>query len=369
MTANAPGQPPFRADHIGSLLRPSALRQAFRDHAAKRIDDNAFSQIQEQCIRDVVKMQEDVGLKVATDGEFRRGSYWSRFVERVEGFVIKPAVFKFRDDRGHEIEFTAPYAAAKLRRNQPLALDEFLFLKEIAKATPKITLPAPSTMHFFRCTDFADRGAYPTADPFFADLGRIFRDEIAELAKAGCRYIQLDEVALAQLCDPAIRKMVEDAGQSPDGLADLYIESINDAAAAAPAGTIIGVHVCRGNFKGHYLAAGGYESVAKRFFSQTRVNHFLLEYDTARAGDFSPLRFVKDNGIVLGLISSKTPTLESLDELKRRTREATNFINLDRLAISPQCGFASTVAGNPVTEADERAKLGLVVEAARNIWR
>jgi methionine synthase II (cobalamin-independent) len=369
MTGSATGQPPFRADHIGSLLRPLALRQAFRDHAAKRIDDNAFAQIQEQCIRDAVKMQEDVGLKVVTDGEFRRGSYWSRFVERVEGFVIKPAVFKFRDDSGHEIEFTAPYTAGKLRRNQPLALDEFLFVHGAAEAAPKITLPAPSTMHFFRCMDFADQSAYRTADAFFADLGRIFRDEIADLAEAGCRYIQLDEVALAQLCDPAIRKMVEDAGQSPDRLADLYIESINDATADAPAGTIVGVHVCRGNFKGHYLAAGGYESVAERFFSRTRANHFLLEYDTPRAGDFKPLRFVRDKGVVLGLISSKTPTLESLDELKRRTNEAANYIDLDRLAISPQCGFASTVAGNPVTKADERAKLGLVVEAARSIWR
>jgi len=368
MIGNASGQPPFRADHIGSLLRPAALRQAFRDHAAKRIDDNDFARIQEQCIRGIVKMQEDVGLEVVTDGEFRRGSYWSRFVERIEGFVIKPAVFKFRDDSDHEIEFTSPYTADKLRRNQPLALDEFVSLRGVAKAVPKITLPAPSTMHFFRCTDFADRAAYPTAEPFFADLGRIFRDEIADLAKAGCRYIQIDEVALAQLCDPAIRKLVEDSGQKPDRLVDLYIESINDAVAGAPPGVIVGVHVCRGNFKGHYLAAGSYESVAERFFSRTKVNHFLLEYDTPRAGDFKPLRFVKDQGVVLGLVSSKTPTLESLDELKRRTNEATKYIELNRLAISPQCGFASTVAGNPVTEADERAKLCLVVEAALSIW-
>lgn len=369
MTGNATGRPPFRADHIGSLLRPAALRQAFRDHAARRIDDQAFAQIQDRCIRDVIQMQEDVGLEVVTDGEFRRGSYWSRFVERVEGFTIKPAAFKFRDDQGHEIEFTAPYATGKLKRNQPLALDEFVFVRSATKAMPKITLPAPSTMHFFRCADAADRSAYPTVDAFFADLGRIFRDEIADLAKAGCRYIQLDEVALAQLCDPAIRKMVADAGQSPDHLVDLYIESINDAVAGAPPGVIVGVHVCRGNFKGHYLAAGGYESVAERFFSRTRVNHFLLEYDTARAGDFKPLRFVKDKGVVLGLISSKTPVLESLDELKRRMDEATNYVGLDRLAISPQCGFASTVAGNPLTEADERAKLALVVEAARSIWQ
>jgi 5-methyltetrahydropteroyltriglutamate--homocysteine methyltransferase len=223
-------------------------------------------------------------------------------------------------------------------------------------------------MHFFRCTDFADGDAYPTIEAFFADLGRIFQDEIADLAKAGCRYIQLDEVALAQLCDPAIRKMVEEAGQKPDRLVDLYIESINDAVAGAPPNVTLGVHVCRGNFKGHYLAAGSYESVAERLFSRTRVNHFLLEYDTARAGDFKPLRFVKGRGVVLGLISSKTPALESLDELRRRTHEASLYIGLDRLAISPQCGFASTVAGNPLTEADERAKLRLVVTAANSIW-
>lgn len=368
MTGNTPGRPPFRADHIGSLLRPAALRQAFRDHAAGRIDDEHFASIQDQCILDVVKMQEDVGLKVVTDGEFRRGSYWSRFVERVDGFAIKPAVFKFRDDAGHQIEFTAPYAAGKLRRNQPLALDEFLFLRGTTKAMTKITLPAPSTMHFFRCTDFADRSAYPTVDTFFADLGRVFRDEIAGLAKAGCRYIQLDEVALAQLCDPTIRKMVEDAGQEPDHLVDLYIDSINDAVTRAPPGVAIGVHVCRGNFKGHYLASGGYEAVAERLFSHTRVSHFLLEYDTARAGGFEPLRFLKDKGVVLGLIGSKAPALESIDDLSRRIREATHYIELERMAISPQCGFASTVAGNPLTEADERAKLRLAVTAANSIW-
>ena len=316
-----------------------------------------------------MKLQEAAGLEVVTDGEFRRGSYWSRFVERIDGFVIKPAVFKFRDDRGHEVEFTAPYAAATLTRVQPLALDEFSFLRGVTKATPKITLPSPSTMHFYRCSDFADSSAYSSVEAFFADLGRVFREEIAELAKAGCQYIQLDEVAIALLCDPAIRKKVEDAGQKPDRLVDLYIDSLNDAVAGAPAGVTFGVHMCRGNFKGHYLGAGGYESVAERFFSRTNVNHFLLEYDTERAGDFKPLRFVKDKGVVLGLVSSKTPVLEGIEVLKRRIGEATQYIDLDQLAVSPQCGFASTVAGNPVTEADERAKLKLVVDVAKTIWR
>jgi 5-methyltetrahydropteroyltriglutamate--homocysteine methyltransferase len=362
------GRPPFRADHIGSLLRPAALRQAFKDHAAGHIDDAQFTQIQDRCIRDVVKLQQDAGLQVVTDGEFRRGSYWARFVERLEGLVIKSAVFKFRDDRGHELDFTAPYAASQLKRARPLALDEFTFLRGVSAVAPKITLPSPSTMHFYRCTDFADHSIYAGPDAFFADLGRVYREEIADLAKAGCRYIQLDEVAIALLCDPAIRKKVEDVGQKPDYLVDLYIESLNSAVADAPAGVVFGVHMCRGNFKGHYLGAGGYESVAERFFSRTKVNHFLLEYDTERAGDFKPLRFVKDKGVVLGLVSSKTPTLESIGTLKRRIEEATQFIGLDRLAVSPQCGFASTVAGNPVTEADEQAKLKLVVDLAKSIW-
>jgi len=366
--ANPAGHPPFRADHVGSLLRPPVLRQAFRDHHAGKIGDKAFAAIQDQCIRDVVRMQEEVGLRVVTDGEFRRGSYWSRFVERIDGCVIKQAVFNFRDDHGHEVAFTAPYAERKLERRQPLALDEFEFLRGITKATAKITLPAPSTMHFYRCTDFADKAVYPDPESFFADLTRIFREEIAGLVAAGCRYIQLDEVAVALLCDPAIREKVEAAGETPDRLVDLYIKSINAVVAGAPADVTFGVHMCRGNFKGHYLAAGGYESVAERFFTQTRVNHFLLEYDTERAGDFAPLRFVKDKGVVLGLVSSKVPALESLDALKRRTEEASRYIDIDRLAISPQCGFASTVAGNPVTEADERAKLALVANAARMIW-
>jgi 5-methyltetrahydropteroyltriglutamate--homocysteine methyltransferase len=368
MMTTPQGRPPFRADHVGSLLRPQVLRQAFRDHMGGRLDDAAFARLQDDCIRDVVTMQEEVGLRVVTDGEFRRGSYWGRFVERIDGFSIKPAVFKFRDDQGHQVDFTAPHADARLKRNRPLALDEFEFLKGIAKAEPKITLPAPSTMHFYRASDFAVPSAYADVTSFFADLTRIFREEIADLARAGCRYIQLDEVAIALLCDPAIRKQVEAEGMKPDELVDLYIEAINDCVKGAPADMVFGVHMCRGNFKGHYLGAGGYESVAERFFANTRVNHFLLEYDTERAGDFRPLRFVQGKGVVLGLISSKTPELESLDTLERRIEEATQFIALDRLAISPQCGFASTVAGNPVTQADQRRKLELAVRAAQAIW-
>jgi len=368
--ALASGRPPFRADHVGSLLRPAALRQAFKQHHNGSISDDAFAKIQDDCIREVLKLQESTGLEVVNDGEFRRGSYWSRFVERTEGFDIKGAVFTFRDDTGHEYEFTAPYASKKIKRVQSLAVDEFDFVKANTKLTPKVTIPAPSTMHFYRCSDFADAKIYPDAKSFFRDLGKVFQEEIADLAKSGCEYVQLDEVAIAMLCDPAIRDKVKSVGQDPDELVDLYIDAINEAVSVLPASVRVGVHMCRGNLKGHYLAAGGYEDIAERFFSRAKINHFLLEFDSDRAGDFSPLRFVpKGVGVVLGLVTSKAPQLEHPDDLKRRVDEATKHIDLDRLAISPQCGFASTVAGNPVTEADERAKLKLCVDTARTIWR
>ncbi|HEY7244046.1 MAG TPA: 5-methyltetrahydropteroyltriglutamate--homocysteine S-methyltransferase [Xanthobacteraceae bacterium] len=370
MTTHSQGRPPFRADHIGSLLRPQALRQAFRRHAAGEIGEAEFARIQDDCIRAAIRMQEEIGFEMATDGEFRRGSYWGRFVERTAGLEIRPALLRFRDDHGEEVDFTAPVASARIKRTGPLAADEHAFLQQASRVTAKITLPAPSTMHFFRFSDFAAAGAYADVRSFFADLNAVYRDELADLASAGCRYIQLDEVAIALLCDPAIRSKVKTGGSDPDGLVDLYIGAINAAVSACPADTVVGVHMCRGNFRGRYLGEGGYDSVAERFFARTRVNHFLLEYDTARAGDFAPLRFVpKGKGVVLGLISTKTPAIESIDALHRRVEEATRHIALDQLAISPQCGFASTAAGNPLTDSDQHAKLRLVVETAKSIWR
>lgn len=369
MSINPRGRPPFRADHIGSLLRPPALRQAFRQHAAGEISDGEFARVQDECIRVAVRMQEEIGFEVVTDGEFRRGSYWGRFVERTTGLEVRPALLKFRDDDGREVDFTAPYATAAMRRTRPLALDEFVFLRDTARVTAKVTLPAPSTMHFLRFSDFAERGAYADVETFFADLVAVFAQEIADLVAAGCRYLQIDEIAVALLCDGAIRDRLAGAGENPDALVERYIELINGAVAACPDHVVVGVHMCRGNFRGRYLAGGGYESVAERFFARTNASHFLLEYDTARAGDFAPLRFVpKDKAVVLGLISSKTPALEDLNMLRRRVDEASRHIDLDRLAISPQCGFASSAAGNPLSAADERAKLALVVEAARAIW-
>ena len=342
--------PPFRADHIGSLLRPKKLREAFRTGVDLR-------NVQDEAIREVVRLQRDCGLQVVTDGEFRRVSYWEKFVRLTRGLEVKDAVFTFHDASGHESKFTAPYVAGKVSRAEPIALDELGF------GNNKITLPAPSTMHFYRHSDWGS--AYDSAEAFFKDLGKVYQAEIADLAKAGCNYVQLDEVAVAILCDPAARARVKD----PDGLVDLYIDAINQAVKGRPKGRTIGVHVCRGNYKGMYLSEGGYDSVAERFFGRTNVDRFLLEFDTPRAGGFSPLRFVpKKKSVVLGLVSSKSPQLESIDALQRRVDEASRFVEKDRLAVSPQCGFASTIGGNPVTEADERAKLRLCVDTAQAIW-
>jgi 5-methyltetrahydropteroyltriglutamate--homocysteine methyltransferase len=333
------------------------------------MSDGDFCAAQDAAIRDVLKLQADCGLQVATDGEFRRISYWEKFVRLTAGLVVKEAVFKFHDEHGHESDFTAPYAQAKISRKEPITADEFSFVHKHAKATAKITMPSPSTMHFYRFTDWGDRNVYKDPAEFFRDLGKVYQQEIAELAAAGCRYVQLDEVAIAILCDPAAREKVKAAGGNPDHLVDLYIDAINQAVKGKPAGVTVGVHVCRGNYKGMYLSEGGYDSVGERFFGRANVNHFLLEFDTPRAGGFDPLRFVpKSKGVVLGLVSSKTPRLEAKDELKRRVEEASKHVDASRLAISPQCGFASTMGGNPVTEADERAKLRLCVEAAHAIW-
>ncbi len=363
------GRPPFRADHIGSLLRPQPLRHAFRQHADGEMTDAAFRAAQDDAIRDVVKLQEECGLGVVSDGEFRRISYWEKFVRLTDGLSVKDAVFKFHDDHGHEADFTAPYATGRVSRSAAITLDEFEFVRDLTRAVPKITMPAPSTMHLYRFSDYAAPGIYPDPEEFFADLGRIYQQEIADLARAGARYVQLDEVALAMLCDPAARARVSAGGQDPERLVDLYVEAINQAVKDAPAGMVIGVHMCRGNYKGRYLSEGGYDSIADKLFNRARVNHFLLEFDTPRAGDFAPLRFMpKNKGVVLGLVSSKVPQLESVEALQRRADEAAEFVDASRLAISPQCGFASTMGGNPVSEADERAKLRLCVDAARTIW-
>jgi 5-methyltetrahydropteroyltriglutamate--homocysteine methyltransferase len=256
-----------------------------------------------------------------------------------------------------------------VRRGPPIAVDEVAFVRTLSEAIVKVTLPSPSTMHFWRGREFADRGVYDDLGRFFRDLAEVYRAEIADLARAGADYVQLDEVPLAMLCDTAVRERVRAAGDDPDRLVDLYVDAINQAVEHRPPGVVIGVHMCRGNFKGFYLSAGGYDSVAERLFQGAAVDHFLLEFDSPRAGGFEPLRFVpKDKGVVLGMVSSKVAALESIDELERRADEAAKYVDAERLALSPQCGFASTVAGNPLTENDMRAKLRLVVKAASALW-
>lgn len=362
-------RPPLRADHIGSLLRPAKLRSAFRDVSENRIDADLFRQIQDEAIRSIVKLQEDVGLSIVTDGEFRRASYWGRFVERTAGLGLKPAIYRFHDDHGCELDFIAPHVEGRVRRTQPIAVDEAQFTSAITNKIVKITLPAPSTMHFWRGTDYANPGVYADPQEFFQDLGKIFQAEISECAKAGARYVQLDEVALVMLCDEATRQKLRASGQDPAQLTDLYVDAINQAVANRPPNVIVGVHVCRGNFKGKYLAEGGYDFVAEQLLGRTSVDHLLLEYDTPRAGDFAPLRFLPRNkGVVLGLISTKTPRLESIDQLRRKVDEASRYVDANQLGISPQCGFASTVSGNPLTDSEMRAKLELVVRASYAIW-
>ena len=363
------GRPPFRADHIGSLLRPLALRHAFRDHANQKISEAELARIQDIAIRNVLKLQESVGLEMATDGEFRRTSYWARFVSLTRGLTVKEAMFQFHDDHGHEQDFTAPHVTGKISRAAPITLDEFQFVRDNSPAVPKITMPAPSTMHFWRGRNYADPGVYGDAKAFFIDLGKVYQGEIADLAAEGAQYVQFDEVALAMLCDPAARDKIRAEGGDADALVELYVDAINEAVKNRPADMVVGVHMCRGNYKGKYLSEGGYDSIADTLFNRANVNHFLLEYDTPRAGDFAPLRLMpKNKGVVLGMVSSKLSLLESIDSLQRRAGEAAKFVDPARLAISPQCGFASTIGGNPVSEADEIAKLRLCVEAARTIW-
>ena len=362
-------KPPFRADHVGSLLRPPKLKQAFREHRDHALGDEEFRRVQDEAIRDVVALQEGAGLHSITDGEFRRASYWAHFVEAVDGLEVKEALFDFRDEAGERMAFTAPHVCGKVRRTGPISTEELRFLASVTRETPKITMPSPSTMNFWRGPQGVDPGIYDSADELMVDLARVYREEIAELARFGATYLQMDEVALAMLCDPEVQAAVAARGQDPGDLVDRYVGVVNRALENRPAGVTVAMHVCRGNYKGKWLASGGYEAVAERLFGGANVDAFFLEFDSERAGDFAPLRFVgKDKRVVLGLVSSKTAALEDVDHLKRRIDAATKYVPLERLGLSPQCGFASTVAGNPVSEDDERRKLAHIVEVARQVW-
>ena len=361
--------PPFRAEHIGSLLRPRALKDAFKAHSAGDIDDDTFEAGKCAAIRDVVAMQEGLGLKMVTDGEFRRKSYWGHWVDAIDGFGVASSLFAFHDETGEEQEFIAADCVGPLTKAAPISTEEFAFLKTVTRgAEPKITMPSPSTLHFWRLSDTIAGSGYATDEAFFGDLCAIFRQEIADLAALGCRYVQLDEGPLIMLGSPSVCERVRALGGDPDRLLNLYIEAMNDAVRGR-GDVVAGMHMCRGNFRGKWLSEGGYGLISEQVFRRVDVDAFMLEYDTGRAGGFEPLRHVPDDkSVVLGIVSSKIPDLEAAEDLKRRIDEAAQYIDRERLSLSPQCGFASTVAGNPVREEDERAKLETIVRVANDVW-
>jgi 5-methyltetrahydropteroyltriglutamate--homocysteine methyltransferase len=365
----ARNRPPFRAEHVGSLLRPVELRAAFRAFNDGAIDADEFRVVQDESIRDAVKMQQDVGLELVTDGEFRRQSYWSHFVESVDGLDVAQSRFDFRDGDGELTHFLSPRVVGKVAREKSISGEEFDFLTSVTDATPKITMPSPPTMHFWAQPGAAAAAGYADDDEYLADLAKVYQEEIADLAARGATYVQVDDVPLAMLCDADLRARIETGGENPEADVQRYVELMNACIGNRPDGVTVGMHLCRGNFKGRWLSDGGYAYVARKLFNDIQVDAFFLEYDTERAGSFEPLAAVpEDKVVVLGLVSTKTPVLEKRDALIRRIDEASRFVPLERLALSPQCGFASTVAGNPVTLEDQVAKLALIVDVANEVW-
>jgi 5-methyltetrahydropteroyltriglutamate--homocysteine methyltransferase len=360
----------FHAEHIGSFVRPKRLVEAARGHKAKQLTDMQFISVQDDCIREIVAFQESIGLPSVTDGEFRRRSWSAGFIDAVEGFGLRDGTLGFRNETGVMGVAASPYAKAKLRRTRRIVADDYRFLKSVVKrGTPKVTIAAPDVMHWFLGPKSFD--AYSDREAFFADLQNIYRQEIADLAKEGCTYLQLDDTALPCNCDVKARNDVLARGENPDELTERYAGLFNDCIAAKPKGMKIAIHLCRGNLKGAWMAEGGYDPVADVLFNRMNADVYCLEYDTARAGDFSPLRHVPRNKmVILGLVSTKTPQLEKKDDLKRRIDEAAKFVPLERLGLSPQCGFSSGGgSGQTVTQDDTRRKLELVLEVSREIWR
>lgn len=359
--------PPFRAEHIGSLLRPRELKEAFGKRS--EIGEAKYREILERCILDAIRMQEDAGLQSITDGEFRRVAWSMGFVSALEGFEYKQSIFEFHDAAGTTQRWDTCRAIAKMRRPRGITTEEFDFVRRHTHCTPKVTMPSPSFLHFFRLSDCADKSAYPNIAQFWFDLVAIYQEELAELARLGASYVQLDEVPIAMLCDDTVREKVRAHGDDPDALVRTYVDAVNQIVAKRPTGMAIGMHLCRGNLRGRWMASGSYEAIAERLFNEARVDGFFLEYDSPRAGDFSPLRFMpKDKFIRLGLVSSKNAALENESDLRRRIDEASRYAPIENMGISPQCGFASTVGGNPLSAEDERAKLRLVVETAHDVW-
>ena len=364
-------KPPFHAEHIGSFVRPPRLIEAARAHKAGKLDDAGFRAVQDDCIREIVAFQECIGLPSITDGEFRRRSWSAGFIDAVDGFGLRDGTLGFRNESGVMGIAASPYAKAPLRRRQRIVADDFRFLKSVVqRGVPKVTIAAPDVMHWFLGPKAYDSKVYKDREAFFADLAVIYKAEIAELAKEGCRYLQLDDTALPCNCDPNARNDVMARGENPDELTDRYAKLFNEVIATKPADMAVAIHLCRGNLKGAWMAEGGYEPVAKTLFNRLNADIYCLEYDTPRAGDFSPLRYVPNGKtVILGLVSTKTPELENKDALKRRIDEAAKYVPLERLGISPQCGFSSGGgSGQTVTQDDTKRKLELVLEVAREVW-
>ncbi len=364
-------KPPFHAEHIGSFVRPARLIEAARARKANRIDERRFQEVQDDCIREIVTFQESLGLPSITDGEFRRRSWSAGFIDAVEGFGLRDGTLGFRNESGVLGVAASPYAKARLRRRRRIVADDYRFLKSVVKrGVPKVTIAAPDVMHWFLGPKAFDPSAYRDREAYFADLVHIYREEIGELAAEGCTYLQLDDTALPCNCDANARKDVVVRGEDADELTERYAKLFNDCLAAKPKDMAVAIHLCRGNLKGTWMAEGGYEPIAEALFNRLNADLYCLEYDTPRAGDFSPLRFVpKGKRVILGLVSTKTPQLESKDALKRRIDAAAKFLPLEQLGISPQCGFSSGGgAGQTVTQEDTRRKLERVIEVAREVW-
>ena len=360
-------KPPFRADHVGSLLRPAELAEARARVKAGELSAEEGRAAEDAAIRDAVALQEAAGLDAITDGEFRRDYWHLDFLSGFDGAELWQAqrtkAFS-NDEQPPMIKIVD-----KVSRGEPIFLDHFKFLKDATTKTPKITIPGPSLIHLRPGNEAIDPAVYADPEDFWADLCAGYREEIADYAAAGCTYLQIDDISYAYLCDDAMCQMIRDRGDDPADVLKLYVRLFNEVTRDLPEGMTVAVHMCRGNFKSSWVAQGGYEPVAEACFGGMNVDAFFLEYDSDRAGGFEPLRFLADGKmVVLGLVSSKVPELEAAGDLRRRIDEATQYVPIDRLCLSPQCGFSSTHHGNAVTVDDEKAKLGLVVDVAGEVW-
>jgi 5-methyltetrahydropteroyltriglutamate--homocysteine methyltransferase len=361
----------FRVEHVGSFVRPQRLLDAVRARKAGRTTDTELTAIQDDCVRDIVAFQESIGLPTVTDGEFRRRSWSAGFIDAVDGFGLRDGTLSFRDESGVIGVAASPYAGAPLRRRRRIVADDFRFLKSVVKrGVPKVTIAAPDVMHYFLGPRAFEPSVYGDREAFFEALVTIYREEIDELAAEGCSYLQLDDTALPCNCDASARRDVAARGEDADELTERYAALFNACVRGRPAGMTVGIHLCRGNLKGAWMAEGGYEPVADALFNRLDAGVYCLEYDTERAGDFSPLRLVpKGKRVILGLVSTKTPALESKELLKRRIDAAARHLPLEQLGIGPQCGFSSGGGGGQaLTQDDTRRKLELLIETANEVW-